>query len=161
MILATSAYSQTDDKTITLQKKNYSQSGKKLSSKELKTILSGNTASQEEYYMYKKNMNVAVPLVITGTACVLIGTALSLSSSVKQANDLNNGEITESSMKGVGLILIGCVADLIAIPFIIPANKHFKKAINNYNTSLPKTGFRPVQVNMIFASNRVGFRVNF
>jgi len=161
MIFMTNAYSQTGDQTITLQKKKYYQNGQKLTSKEMKTILAGNPASAEEYHMYKKNMNVVAPLAITGTACILVGTVLNLASTVKDANNADTGEMTESSPSGLGLILIGCAAALVTIPFAIPATKHFKNAINNYNTSLQKTGCRPVQLKMLVGSNRVGLRVNF
>jgi len=162
MILMTSAYSQTNDKTITLQKKKYYQNGQKLTSKEMKTILTGNPASAEEFQMYKKNVTIGGTLVIAGSACLLAGSVISLASSIQQTKDINNGDLSgESSTSGLGLVLVGCIVDLVSIPFLIPAYKHYKNAINNYNSSLQKTSYRPVQLKMRVASNRIGVRINF
>jgi hypothetical protein len=161
MFMTANAYCQPAAGKITLEKKRYHQNGKTMTSSQLKTTLSGNQASAPEYMKSKANMNIAAPMIIAGSVCVLAGSAISLASSIKEANELNSGTYSGDGASGLGLILLGLVIDVAAIPLIIPANKHLKKSIELYNSSLSNTGYRKVQVNMMVTSTGLGVRMNF
>lgn len=161
LIFLVNAYSQAGDKKITLEKKRYVQSGQKLNNKQLKSILETNPASQFEYHAFKQNMAVANVLAVAGSVLILSGTAINLSSSMKQSKDVNNGKLDGTYPSGVGLLLLGCIPALATIPFIIPAKKHLTKAIENYNSGLKANIQRPVQFDMMVNTNGVGFKMRF
>jgi len=161
LFILTDLCSQTPGGPITLEKKIYTQNGVALSSKQLKSVLSSNPASLPEFQKYKSNMNVATPLMIGGSACLLVGAAINLASSVKEANDINNGKLGNSYPSGLGLIIIGAVADLASLPLLLPARKHLTNSISEYNTSLKSTGKTPVQVEMVMHTTGLGVRVTF
>jgi hypothetical protein len=161
MIFVLSAYSQSEDKTITLKKKNYYQSGQKLNGKQLKTILSTNPASSSEYEKYRVNNSVGTPLLIGGSICALAGGAIALSSSIKESNDINNGELSGDYPTGIGLAALGLGLVLVAVPFMLPANKHFKKSVDLYNSNLKTTGYYQVRFNLMVKGNGLGIRVQF
>ncbi len=161
ILTAPFGYSQTAPGKITIEKKRYYQNGQALKPTQLKSILAGNPASATEYLKSKKNMSIATPMILGGSLCVLAGSALSLAGSIKEANDLDNGTYSGDYPSGLGLILLGLVVDVAAIPLVIPANKHFKKSVELYNESLTKTGYRTIQLNMMVSSSGLGIRMSF
>ncbi len=154
-------YSQTATGPITLEKKKYYMNGQVIKGKELKSILASNPASRPEYQKFKANMNVASPLIIVGSACILTGAVINLSSSIKEANDVNNGELGNSYPGGLGLILVGAACDLAALPFLFPAQKHLVKSVEDYNASLKTSGRIPAKVDVVLHPATIGIRVTF
>jgi hypothetical protein len=161
MFLLTTAFSQPENGAITFQKKKYYQNGHTLTSAQVNTLLAGNPASAPEYKKAKANMNVVAPIIIGGTVCLLAGSAITLASSMKQAKDVNDGKLSGAYPSGLGLVLLGLTIDLASIPFVIPASRHFKKSMDLYNSSVNKTGYRPLQFNLMFTSTGLGVRMNF
>jgi hypothetical protein len=86
---------------------------------------------------------------------------INLSSSIKEANDVNNGELGNSYPGGLGLILVGAACDLAALPFLFPAQKHLVKSVEDYNASLKTSGRIPAQVEMVLHPSAIGIRVTF
>ena len=161
LFILTDLCSQTPGGPITLEKKRYTQNGSVLKNKELKSLLSSNPASLPEFKKYKSNMNVATPLMIGGSVCLLAGAAINLMSSVKEANDVNNGELGKSYPSGLGLIIIGAAADLASLPFLFPARKHLTNSVNDYNSSLKTTGKIPFQFEVALHPTGLGLKVWF
>ena len=163
IIFVVNGNSQTNDKTITIQKKKYSQQGKVLTSGELKTLLSENPGSSAEYKKFKSNSNIGTPFLIAGSLAALGGAVLSFTSSAKQASDINNGKVSSSSTTGLSLALViagaGCV--IVGAAFLLPANKHFKKAINAYNANVSGVTSKSVKLNLMVKSAGLGVRVAF
>lgn len=161
LILLTDAMTQTPGGTITFDKKRYYVNGEETKFADIKTALSSNPASSAEYLKYKANLNVGAPLVIIGSGCLLAGAFINLASSVKQTNDINNGELGNSYPNGLGLVLIGLAVDLTSLAFLFPANKHIKQSINDYNASLKTTGRIQPRLEMVLHPTGAGIRVAF
>ncbi len=161
MFTSVFVYSQPATGKITLEKKRYYQNGQALNPAQIKSLLAGNPASAPEYLKYKRNMSFASPMIIGGSLCLLAGSALSLAGTLKESNDINNGTYSGDYPSGIGLILLGAVVDLAALPLILPANKQFKKSVELYNESQSKASYRTIKLDMIVSSRGVGVRMNF
>lgn len=156
-----SAYSQKADSTITLTKKKFYQNSEIKTAKQVQTILANNPVSAPEYQKYKSNIRIATPLFIGGTVIVLVGTGINLAGSIQEAQDVDNGEMGGTYPNGLPIVLIGAAIDIVAIPFMISANKHFKKSLSDYNSSFKSVSSRPPQFNLMVNANGLGIRMRF
>ncbi len=154
-------YSQPATGKITIEKRRYYQNGQALTPAQLKSLLAGNPASAPDYLKYKRNMSIAAPMVIGGSVCIMAGAAISLAGSIKESNDLNNGTYSGDYPSGMGLILLGALVDLAALPLMLPANKQFRRSLELYNESQSKTSYRTIELKMIVSSRGAGVRMNF
>lgn len=161
MTFMITAYSQSADSTLTLKKKQFYQNGQVKTYPQLKAILENNPASAPEYQKSKANSRIGTPIMAVGTIACLAGAAIGLSSSMKQSNDINNGNINGTYATGLPLVVVGAAAVFISLPFIISSNKHFKQSINDYNSSFKSTSYRPVQLNLMVNSSGVGINMRF
>jgi len=161
MVLIITGYAQSSDSTISIQKKQYYQNGVTKTSPQVKLLLANNPASAPEYKKFKKNSNIGTPLMVVGSAAVLAGAAINLSSSIKESNDINNGELGGSYPSGISLMLVGVACDIVALPLVISANKHFKKSLSDYNSSFKSTSSRQAQFNLMVNANSFGIRILF
>lgn len=164
LILAIMAGSQAqnNDSTISMMGKKIYQNGQTISKGKLKSILLSNPASSKEYKNYQVNKGIGTPLVYIGLVGVLGGAIMHLGSSVDQANAVNNGDIdAKKDYTGAYIMLAGLGLELISIPFLVSANKQFKKSLFNYNSSLGKTSAVPVQFNLMVNANGMGVRMQF
>ena len=144
------------EKTISRQKKNYYQDGKILTFPEVKTILANNPSSADEYQQYRRTSSIMTPILVTGTAAIVISGILTVTHSIQQAKDPSKG-----GSNGMGLTWLGLSIDLIAIPFGIIGNRHFKKSIELYNSSIKGVGARSMHYNVMASSNGLGIRMTF
>jgi hypothetical protein len=161
MIFILNAYPQKADSAITIERRQFHQNGKIRTFPQVKMSLANNQASASEYQKYKVNNTIAIPFVIVGSVGIIAGAAITLVSSVKQSQDVNNGELNGTYSSGLGIVLIGAAFDIVALPFLFSANKHFKQSINNYNSSLKSTQSEPVQFNLMVRGNGLGIRMVF
>jgi len=155
------SYSQTADSTISLDKKKYIQNGEVKTVKQVQTILANNPASAPEFQEYKSKSRIATPMLIAGTAIVLTGAVVNLVGTAQEAQDVNNGEVEGSYVNGLPIVLVGAAVGIIAIPFVVSANKHFKKSLSDYNSSFKNMSSRPAQFNLIVSGMGVGLRMQF
>jgi len=161
MIILVNAFSQVSTSPITKEKKRYYHEGKALKPVELLTLLKNNPASAEEYQIAKKNSNIGNPLIAIGTATILVGSIVNLASTIKEADDASQGKVSSTSTTGLSIMLIGVGFDLIGLPFAISANKHYKKAIAQYNESVKSSGIKNLQLNMAVNPNGLTLRMRF
>lgn len=162
MAIMAGLQAQNNDSTISMMGKKIYQNGQTLSNARLKSILLSNPASVKDYKSYQVNKNIGTPLVYIGLAGVLGGAILHLSSTVDQADAVNNGDIdAKKDYTGAYLLIGGLGLELISIPFLVSANKKFKKSLFNYNSSFGKTSAIPVQFNMMVNANGLGVRMQF
>jgi hypothetical protein len=156
-------FSQTSNQ-IELKKKRYYQNDKKLTSKDLKSILSSNPESAVEYQIAKKNGTIAAVPAGIGSALCLYGAAVSLKQSVDESNAISNGDLYYESdqSKFVTPILIGAGLVVVAIPFMISSNKHLKKSISIYNSKKSSTGYRDeIKLDFGLTQNGIGVTYHF
>jgi hypothetical protein len=137
-----SVSSQTNEQ-IVLNKKRYYQGDKKLTNKDLQSILLSNPESAVEYKIAKKNSTIAAVPMLAGAGLCLYGSFASLKSSIDQTNALNNGEYYEVKSY-VAPVLLGAGLVLVGIPFVLSSNKHLKKSITIYNKN-QTTGYHNIQ----------------
>lgn len=161
IFLLASAYCQTNDKTITIVKRKFYQAGQVLDLKQVKTILAGNSASSPKYEQYRKKSSIGYPCILVGGGFVLAGAGIGLASSIKETNDLNNGQLPGNYPSGLGLMAVGLVVEIVGAVFLVPANKHFKQSIKDYNSSFSKTGLNNIQIKLYANSKNIGLKVCF
>lgn len=159
--MITSSFSQVDDKTITIEKRKLYQGGQRLDLKQAKTILAANPASSPDYEQYRKNYSVGNPLMLAGVVCVGVGAGISLASTIKESNDLNNSTYSGNYPSGLGLMGLGLALEIVGVCFVVPANKHFKQAINKYNSDITKSSDNNIIINLFVTSYGLGLRLNF
>jgi hypothetical protein len=130
-----SGFAQTGNQ-IELKKKRYYQNDKKLTNKELKSILMSNPESAVEYNLAKKNSSIGAIPAMAGSVLVLYGTVVNLKQSVEESNAISNGNLYYQSdpSKYVTPMLIGCALGISSIPFALASNKHLKKSVSIYNS---------------------------
>ena len=158
-----SGLSQTSNQ-IVLNKKRYYQGDKKLTNKELKSILLSDPESAVEYKIAQKNSTIGAVPAIAGTVLVLYGTGVMLKQSIDESNAISNGELYYQSdqSKFMTPILIGCVLGLSSIPFALASNKHLKKSVTIYNSKKSLTGYRDeMKLDFGFTQNGVGVTYHF
>ncbi len=156
-----SSFAQSGDKTITIQKKRFYQNGQVLTPAQVNKLLSESPASSAEYKLYKSKMAIASPILIVGGIGTLAGAAISLASALKEAGDVSSGKTSVTQYNGVPIMIAGVAVTLLSLPFAIPANKHLKKSISNYNSASKTTGYEPVQFNLMVNSKGIGVRMRF
>jgi hypothetical protein len=100
VVVMMNAFSQAVDQTITIQKRKFHQNRQIKTFPEVKSLLGNNPASAQEFKKYKTNNHVGSPLIIAGSTVMLIGAAVNLSSSIKEADDVNKGELKGDYPKG-------------------------------------------------------------
>lgn len=143
IVAAPAVASQTNEQ-IELKKKRYYQNDKKLTNKDLKSILLSDPESAVEYKLAKKNSTIAAIPAGIGTVLCLYGTAVSLKQSADESNAISDGDLYYESdqSKFVSPILIGAGLVVVAIPFMISSNSHLKKSVTIYNSKRTSTGYR-------------------
>jgi hypothetical protein len=137
-----SGFSQTGNQ-IELKKKRYYQNDKKLTSKDIKSILLSDPESAVEYQLAKKNSTIAAVPMLAGAGLCLYGSFASLKSSIDQTNAINNGEYYEEKSY-LGPVLLGAGLVVVGLPFALSSNKHLKKSIDIYNKN-QTTGYSDIQ----------------
>ncbi|MFH1119222.1 MAG: hypothetical protein V1775_05320 [Bacteroidota bacterium] len=155
------AVAQTNDSTITIQKKRYYQDEKVLSKNQLKSLLMHCQASSPEYRKARSSGTTGSIILGTGSMFVLVGAGINLAGSIQEANDVSNGTIKSSYPNGLGLILVGVAIDLVSIPFMVSSGRHFRKSVNNYNASFEKADSRSVKLNLVYTQDGLGLRMHF
>lgn len=159
------AYAQTADNQISIVKKRkYYQNGEKLKWRDLKNTLSNNAASAESFKLAQKNSAIGSPLVLAGSALLLAAGITSLTSSLDEANALEEGKIKDSGSSGLGLALgaLGCI--VAAVPFNLATRDHLHNAIDQYNAEIKKVSSSyppPAKLNLIVKANGLGLRMTF
>ncbi|MCX6237286.1 MAG: hypothetical protein NTY07_06960 [Bacteroidia bacterium] len=161
LIFVLNAFPQSGDQTITRKKKIYYQNDKVLTRSQLKTVLANNPASLAAYQKFKTNNRLVNPFLIAGSAVAIAGGIVNLTLHIKQVDDYSNMNLHGNYTWGVPVILAGLAADLVGIAFLIPAKKHLKKSITDYNSSIKTVGYEPVQFNLMVNSNGLGVRMRF
>ena len=158
-----SAYSQEVDSTITIiKKKQYYQNDQKLTNVELQTILTNNPASASEYKKSTRKSYIGLGLGLVGTSIVAVAAFIDLSSSIKQSNDLNNGNYSgDYKDVGLGVYLGGLACVVVALPIVLSGRKNLHKSVGQYNSSFNKVGIRPVKLDLVVNSNGLGIRMRF
>lgn len=159
--IALSAYTQTSDSTITIQKRRYLQNDNLMKRNELKSVLLHCDASRPEYKKAKTSSTIGSVFMGTGAVLILAGAGINLAGSVQEANDLDNGELRDSYPNGLGLILVGAAIELASIPFLVSSGKHLKKSVSNYNSFNDKADSRPIRLNLVYTKNGAGLRLVF
>ncbi len=158
-----SGFSQTGNQ-IELKKKRYYQNDKKLTNKDLQSILLSNPESAVEYKLAKKNSTIGAIPALTGTALVLYGTVIMLKQSIDESNAISDGDLYYQSdqSKFVTPILIGAGLAVVAIPFALVSNKHLKKSITIYNSNKTLTSYRDeMKLDFGLTQNGVGIVYRF
>jgi len=148
---------------ITKEGKYFYQNGREITSEDLKQELTSVPEAAEEYEKFKSNSNVGMGFMVVGTTCALIGAVVQLSSTAKQAQDLNSGNMPSenSSGGGLGLAVGGLGIVLLGIPFIASGNSHLKKSITLYNgKSKQSTHYKPT-LRMTMTTCSVGLQLKF
>ena len=111
--------------------------------------------------MFRKNNTIASPFLVAGSVFVFAGGLTSLSSTLKQADALNEGQILSSSTSGLGLALLGLTCVVVSVPFSISAKKHLNKSIDNYNSSIVNAGRNPVEIELMVHAQGLGLQIKF
>jgi hypothetical protein len=153
--------SQTNEQ-IELKKKRYYQNDKKLTNKDLKSILLSDPESAVEYEIAKKNSTIAAVPATIGAALCLYGAAVSLKQSVDESNAISDGNLYYQSdqSKFVTPILVGAGLVVVAIPFMISSNNHLKKSVTIYNSKKSSTGYRD-EMKLDFGITQTGVGVTY
>lgn len=157
------AFSQTESGFIVFKRNKMVQNGKVLDAAKLKTILSSNPASVEAYTAYKKNGSLGYSFLLTGVVFECTGAALLLSETIKEAKEVDEGNLSHSEKYQLSLALmgLGLVGIVVGVPFNTRARKAFVQSINDYNGSLKSSRYQPVEFNVLISCNRVGLVMRF
>ncbi len=97
-----------------------------------------------DYHAYKRNFNIGLGFFIPGAVFVAIPTLFCTGFAVQGLMQYDSA--SDKSDIGVGIscyflsIGVGLIFELISIPFFITADKHYRKAIEQYRVSFD-TGF--------------------
>ena len=148
--------------------------GHEISKAGVLALLEGNQFSAPECHNYFSR-HTAANLYLTG-AIVCFGTAvtflvleeISVSNRNNDINNFNasaynndNNAATNYALGAIGfdILTIGCTAGTIVS--LIRANRDLNNAIDLYNSNGRKTGYNPVQLNLMVSSNGLGIRMSF
>jgi hypothetical protein len=156
MVLMMNAHSQTAEDTIIIQKygigvRKYYQKGQIKTFPEIKSFLANNPASAPELYKYKVDNAITLSCCISGSFCMIVVLGKMISFQYIWGNE---SEILK-------FLIVGAALDITALSFGIAANKHIKKSVSRYNSSLKNVGLNSLQINLMINSNRIGIRMLF
>ena len=97
-----------------------------------------------DYYTYKRNFNIGLGFFIPGTVFVAIPTLFCTGFAVRGLMEYDLAKDKSDIAVGISCyflsIGVGLIFELISIPFFITADKHYRKAIEQYRVSFD-TGF--------------------
>lgn len=142
---------------ITIKKKSAYQNDKKLTPKELKTVLMSTPESATEYKIANSKATLAMVPMVAGTGLCLYGAAVML----KQSADEANSSATQDQSKFVIPVLGGACLVAVGIPLILSSQKHTLKSIELYNANRKaKMGYNP-QIEFGITQNGVGLVYRF
>jgi hypothetical protein len=99
--------------------------------------------------------------MMVSTVGLLVGSGITVVSTMQQAKDTSNDEVKDSYPSGLGIIVISGAVATVGLTFIIAANHHKNKALRLYNSSLKNLGYKPVQLNLIVNTSGFGIRMGF
>jgi hypothetical protein len=145
-----------ENSPIVLKKRVYYQNDKRLTNKDMKSILLSKPESAAEYKIAKTKSNIGAVPMIAGTGLCLYSAVVMLKQS---ADDANSTSQSSDQSKFVTPALIGAGLVFVGIPFLLSANKHMMKSIDLYNKS-SKTGYIP-NLNIGITPNGVGIVCRF
>ena len=137
--------------TIEIIKKSlgyqYKYKGEMLSLNQLGNILDKNQTTQSLYKSAKGTSGFLNVLGFAGGFCIGYGL----------------GPLLYGRAPNLGLAGIGAGILVISLPIVSSAENKLKKAVDIYNTNIPKSAYTPFQYEMKLAiiSNGVGVRINF
>jgi hypothetical protein len=128
--------------TITIEKKGlkkiYIQDNKKLSPKDLESILKSDNSSAKQFQAAKTSSIIGLTSMACGTVFIGIG----FYNSVKAAQATSNNDLAgtiDYNNKSTGNLLIGAAFYVLSVPFYLMSNSHMTKSLDLYNRS-HKTG---------------------
>jgi len=154
LVFIMNAYSQVGDSTIKFQRGKYYQNNKIIKYHELETILAYNSTSASELQKYNADIIISIPFVIVGAYYIITGT-------LNRKRELNVITFQEKSIFDYKKLLIGAACEVGGLSFALVANKHLKKSVSLYNSSLKDVGYKQVQANFMVNSNGLGISVVF
>jgi hypothetical protein len=148
---------------LELKKRRVYQNGSVLKGPQLNAILTGNPASAPEYESSKSNRMIGTMLSSTGVGLVLLSSVLLLTETLKEADEVNSGNLNSEANLGtpLALALVGLGIVIAGAPFNLSANKHLKKSITLYNSSNQGSGQGSIHLNLAVRGNRVGIVLDF
>ncbi len=153
-------HSQHSQAPIELKKKRYFQHGKALNSSELKTILTTNPASVNDFNKSKTNQIIGMGFLLSGTTLTLISSIMLLNNTMEEADALENGNIKESNNGPAFMILgLGAGGLIASIPFTISSKKRLKKAVIRFNSESSSASVRSME--FVAGLNSIGIAVHF
>jgi hypothetical protein len=163
MLCMVSTYSQNGDGALVLKRNKVIQNDKVLKGPELRSILSSNPASAEAFKTCKQNATIGSSLMLAGAVFECAGAALLLSETIKEAKEVDKGNLGYETHYGASLALagLGLVSVAVGIPFNIKARKALMQSINDYNGSLKSSRYQPVEFKVLLSCNKVGLVMRF
>lgn len=156
LFCSTAVFSQGKDQ-ISLVKKKYYLNDKKLSGKELHSILKNETASAPTYKKFSQNMLIGTALVGVGTVTLLVA---ALNPPAEEEGPLPGLVSDEEMNKHLVPVLIGGGVALVGIPFLLTGSKQLKKSVTLYNSKNTVGSISP-KLNLVFASDKVSLCYRF
>ena len=97
-----------------------------------------------DYHTYKRNFNIGLGFFIPGTVFVAIPTLFCTGFAVRGLMEYDSAKDKSDIAVGISCyflsIGVGLIFELISTPFFITADKHYRKAIEQYRVSFD-TGF--------------------
>lgn len=162
-MVLTNLFAQNESGVITIEKNKFYQNEIKLKRAELHALLQSNPEVLPDFEIYKKNYVAGSTLTLGGLALVCAGGFVSLSSSLEQADDLNNGETKSQSDYSSGLALagLGLVAVIAAVPINLKSKRHLQKSVELYNAGLQDTAQQAVEFDLQVSGNQVSLIMRF
>lgn len=154
-------YSQDSLNTITIEKRKYYQNEERLTNKQLYSILSENPASSENVQMARTNSIIGSSFVISGTVCLLAGSITFLNATIKENNDVQNGNAPGEYNQGWGWLGAAAGLIIVSIPFNVKARKLLNSSVEQHNSSITSTGQKSVEFELMTNSYGIGIRMRF
>ncbi|MGM0408399.1 MAG: hypothetical protein ACQERU_10465 [Bacteroidota bacterium] len=148
--------------SLFIQKKHVYQNGKRINKEELKAQLTSSPAGAVEYNKYKTKNTIASAATIVGSGFVLYLGAASLSNSLNDVKNLNEGNLETSDGSNLVFPAIATVSFVsIAAVLSLSAKDNLIKAVTIYNGN-NKTGYKGNQkVEMGLTENGIGLTFRF
>lgn len=134
IFFTTNSFAQKSD-SLQIVKSHVYQNDVKLSKEELKSLLSNSPGTSAEFEKYKTKNTIGSAALIVGSGFVLYLGATSLSNSLNDAKNLNEGNLETSDGKNlilpaaaaIGFVSVGAILSLAA-------RGHLIKAVTIYNS---------------------------